>query len=160
MKIIYIFFLIISTNLVINAQMLAPEVIASGGDYFSNASASISITIGEVVTETAYADNTILTQGFQQGHYFAVSISHNGNKNIKAEVFPQPANKDLFIRMSIMPAGKLFFEITEITGKTINKGEITEQLFKIDVSEYASGLYLLNIESTDNFRQCFRIIKE
>jgi hypothetical protein len=48
------------------AQSLSPEVIASSGDYYENANASLSWTLGEIATETYSAGGSILTQGFQQ----------------------------------------------------------------------------------------------
>jgi len=48
------------------AQSLSPEVIASSGDYYENANASLSWTLGEIATETYSGGSNILTQGFQQ----------------------------------------------------------------------------------------------
>ena len=50
----------------VTAQSLSPEVIASSGDYYENANASLSWTLGEISTETYSAGGNILTQGFQQ----------------------------------------------------------------------------------------------
>jgi len=50
------------------------NVIATSGDYFENANASVSLTMGELVTETFSAGNVILTQGFQQ----PISITIHG----------------------------------------------------------------------------------
>ncbi|RLD52070.1 MAG: hypothetical protein DRJ05_17775, partial [Bacteroidetes bacterium] len=53
-------------SIVVTAQSISPEVIASSGDYYENANASLSWTLGEIATETYSAGGTILTQGFQQ----------------------------------------------------------------------------------------------
>ena len=53
-------------SLTVAAQSLSPEVIASSGDYYENANASLSWTLGEIATETYSYGNNILTQGFQQ----------------------------------------------------------------------------------------------
>jgi hypothetical protein len=48
-------------SMAIHAQQ---QVIASAGNYFSNASGSISWTMGEPVIESYTASGSILTQGF------------------------------------------------------------------------------------------------
>ena len=58
--------LIVLSPIFISAQTTSPEIIASSGAYFSNASGSLSWTLGEPVTETFINGSNILTQGFQQ----------------------------------------------------------------------------------------------
>lgn len=48
------------------AQSTSPEVIASSGDYYESANASLSWTMGELATETYSSGVNTLTQGFQQ----------------------------------------------------------------------------------------------
>ena len=50
----------------VKGQYTSPEVIATAGDFFSNATVSISWTLGEITTETFTGSNVALTQGFQQ----------------------------------------------------------------------------------------------
>ena len=48
-----------------NAQSLSPSVISSAGDFFSNASGSLSSTVAEMtMVETFSSTNNKLTQGF------------------------------------------------------------------------------------------------
>ena len=48
------------------AQDIERDVVSSSGDYYSNSSAQLSVSIGEIVTETTTSSNNVLTQGFQQ----------------------------------------------------------------------------------------------
>jgi len=57
----------------LSAQTVSPEVISTSGDYFSNASASLSWTLGELATETLTAGNITLTQGFQQTYSLQIT---------------------------------------------------------------------------------------
>ena len=61
-------------SIVITAQSVSPEVVASAGDYFEGTNASISWTLGEIATETYSNGTIILTQGFQQ----PVSVTIHG----------------------------------------------------------------------------------
>ncbi len=55
------------------AQTLTPQVIASAGSYQSNATASLSYTIGETNIQTLASANNSLTQGFQQPYIILLS---------------------------------------------------------------------------------------
>src|SRR3989339_2091187 len=97
MKFIIITFLLITSGLNVQSQSLSPEVITTVGDYFTNSYASLSITIGELATETVSNSNNILTQGFQQSQYFTVDIEENKKNGFAVTVFPNPTNDILNI---------------------------------------------------------------
>ena len=72
-KIFQILIMVLLPGLIV-AQSLSPVVIASSGNYYQGANASLSWTLGEVATETYTSGNVILSQGFQQ----PISISITG----------------------------------------------------------------------------------
>ena len=53
-------------SLTVAGQSVSPEVIASSGNYYEAANASLSWTLGEVAVETYSSGGITLTQGFQQ----------------------------------------------------------------------------------------------
>ena len=46
--------------------VLPQQVVSTGGAWYSNSSSSVSMTIGETITETYLRPGGILTNGFQQ----------------------------------------------------------------------------------------------
>ncbi len=56
------------------AQTLKPFVIATAGGYQSNASGSLSFTIGETNTQTLTSAGNMLTQGFQQPYKMTLNL--------------------------------------------------------------------------------------
>ncbi len=58
----------------LHAQSISPKVIATAGGYQSNASGSLSFTIGETNTQTLSAASHMLTQGFQQPFDLQINI--------------------------------------------------------------------------------------
>jgi len=58
----------------IHAQTLSPSVVASGGGYASNATGSLSSTIGEPVNTTLTSGSIMLTQGFQQSYKMTLNL--------------------------------------------------------------------------------------
>lgn len=56
------------------SQNIERQAFLSAGDDFSNGTASLSISIGESITETFLSANTHLSQGFQQGIFVALPL--------------------------------------------------------------------------------------
>ena len=73
MKKLFCIITALSITMAVSSQTLSPEVNASAGDYYTNSSGSLSVTIGETVIETYFGANGILTQGFQQPFLAPVS---------------------------------------------------------------------------------------
>ena len=67
-------FLMCSIICVMLLSVKSQEVKGTSGDYFQNAQASLSWTIGEPMTETYTTGTNILTQGFHQTGLTIVSI--------------------------------------------------------------------------------------
>lgn len=141
------------------AQIHSPSVIASGGDYFETGSSSFSITIGEPVIETVTSGTVILTQGFQQPHFFAVSAETMPENESSIDVFPQPAIDILTIKQNEINE-TLAYVLTDVTGKSIMSGNLFEPTSSIDVSRLSPGIYLLIVQGKQYDSKIFRIIKE
>lgn len=144
----------IISALVLGVITYAQEVVASGGGTATGENVSISYTIGETVTETFSNDDYILTQGFQQ----AIEVKSVGIVNtpsIEVNVFPNPAASEVFIEASEYKDNA--FKLVSISGSVISTGNLTEKT-TIDLSNIASGSYILTVEDEDALIQ-YEIIK-
>jgi len=146
----------------LKAQMLTPQVIASGGEYATGGGYSLSQTIGELNVETVTAPAAILTQGFQQPVPEIISfIGESENTNAMLDVFPNPACNVLFVR--IRSEGPHNIVITDVPGKKIISSVIPASAFgpkTFDVSMLPAGVYFLTISSSDNsFNKTTRFTK-
>jgi len=155
------------------------EVFASSGTYSEvSLLCSLAWTVGEPIVTTEQSDNLILTQGFHQPNtgYLPeepVIIDRKGNDNILIEY---SRFDDGRIRISInsnYPTGKqAFLNICNILGQILVKEYITietnKNYFDFNLSNYARGIYLINIYETDMYKPnsnkllkfSYRIIKE
>ena len=77
----------------------AQEVVSTQGDSYSNASASIDFTIGEVVINTGTDGTNDLTQGFHQTNWNLLGVEDFA-PNYEAIIFPNPTQDVLNIRTS------------------------------------------------------------
>lgn len=75
MKKLYLPILGFLISTVVSAQTLSPNVIASGGGYFTGGGKSLSWTMGETFNKTLQSGNNMLTQGEQQPYIFLKLIN-------------------------------------------------------------------------------------
>ena len=141
-----------------HAQSVSPQVIASGGNYVSSASGSLSYTIGEAVTPTLSGGGHILTQGFQQPTDII-----NGLLDIEKEafgsfsVYPIPATDKLWFGYEFPSQGLVKVELYNTLGQkldfTITEAyESGKVIHSFDCTPYAAGQYILSatITASDN----------
>ena len=147
----------------LHAQNLIPEVLASGGDYLKNNKASMSITFGEVSTETINSTNSELTQGFQQTNLIASSIIKTEASTNHIQVFPNPTNSDVFIHFDIQNCSHAIVCLSDLAGKIIleEKCEDIVSNKKISLINLANGSYFVTIETegSQSLKETFLITK-
>jgi len=87
-----IFFLLFFAGISVFSQTLSPTLVSSMGDYYTNGTTSLAVSVGEPVTDTYTSPGYILTTGFQQGenatHRLNLALLieglYNGNGQNKA----------------------------------------------------------------------------
>jgi len=132
-----------------NSQTISSDVISSGGGYFVNSYSSMSITIGETVTETISNNGITLTQGFQQNDYNITEIEELNTENINVTIFPNPATDLINLKLVAEYSENLSFEIFDITGREILKNNLEKGITQkeIDFSSKPAGIYILKIHN-------------
>ncbi|HBX49740.1 MAG: hypothetical protein A2275_01480 [Bacteroidetes bacterium RIFOXYA12_FULL_35_11] len=161
MKLIIIALLLVISGLNAQSQSLSPEVITTVGDYFTNSYASLSITIGELATETVSNSNNILTQGFQQSQYFTVDIEENKKNGFAVTVFPNPTNDILNIDIKTEQNLNTRIQLCDENGKILidENIKVLETSRKYDLKIFAAGLYFLKIKTDNDYSKTVKIIK-
>lgn len=153
MKIKFTILLLFLGILTVSSQ----EVIASQGNSYSNASASIDFTIGEAVIATLSNTGNTLTQGFHQTNLTVLAIE-DFDINYQARVFPNPT-QDL-LQVEIQNFEGLNFKMYDIQGRQLSKEKLNSINTTINTTPYAKGLYLLVILNENNqLLKTYRIIK-
>ena len=127
---------------VVLAQTTTPEVITTGGDSYSQIFGKMDVTIGESITETFSANDIKLTQGFQQCNYYVISIEEEENEGFK--VYPNPTIDELNIEWDINENVMIF--LYDMKGKLLYNG-IMQKISRISLANYATGAYLLRLDS-------------
>jgi hypothetical protein len=138
----------------VKAQTNSPEVIASGGDFFTSTSFSNSFTVGEMAAvETFSATNFILTQGFQQTENL---ISTGNDALITSDgfnIYPNPARNTFFIELPKKPTVPTEITLYNHLAEIVTETEIHwlgDKLIRISSHALANGIYLVKINSENS----------
>jgi hypothetical protein len=155
MKNILLLFLV-----VISPGLLAQQVVSSAGSSMSNASGSISYTIGEGVSQTISNGDKTLTQGFHQTTLSVSSINEIKDLDFTISVYPNPTND--FVNLLVGKDEVLGFkyQLFDINGKLISQKELEGNETKVSFQHLSSGFYLLRVNNGSQELKSFKIIKQ
>ena len=134
-------------------QDIQQSVIGSAGNEDKSDNASISWTVGEVVTETLTATNIVLSQGFHQGNLFISSIEEEEILEFSLTAYPNPVNDILTVNTQ---EHGLQYQVVDIHGKVLLNGVINSLSGQIDFTNIPSGVYFLQVD----MKKTHKLIKQ
>jgi hypothetical protein len=140
----------------INAQ----QVISATGVSGSNATGSISSTVGELVIDTKTAGSTTITQGFHQSKLTITSVNELKNSGISVNIAPNPTHDFVTIKIENTLPKKLRFILYDINGKPIKDGNFMNHEANINFITYNPGTYLLKIFNENTLIKTTKIVKQ
>ena len=172
-------FLILLAPISTFAQEMDQFVIASQGDFSESAEMSLSWTLGDLVTETAFIGEEALTQGFQQPFLEKPNeyrpelliadesilieeqreLSTQIAGSYEVNVFPNPS--DGLFNVEILSEDDLYIlEVQDASGKLVHQSQKSRSLNVLDLSTYENGLYILRVSNAELTKSSiFRIVK-
>lgn len=130
------------------AQGVSPEVFASAGGCGNNSQGSLSWTIGESVVSTESSTNCYLTQGFQQPPAITVTAVNNLPEKNLVKVYPNPVSSSVYVQGT--GNGTLQIQLMDMNGKLIMSKLLSSSENQLDLTSYASGVYLLKVYDLQN----------
>jgi len=153
-------FLINTNNL--RAQFLSSDVVVTSGDYFKNQTAQMEWTIGELAVET-YKNNGYLTQGFIQGSPVLLSSNQEvESTQVQSNIFyyPNPTTNILNIELPYYFDGNnIELIVFDFLGKEVSRKITHTHINELPMTTFASGFYLIRINSNNQFIKQFKINK-
>ena len=142
----------------------AQEVVSTHGESYSNASAKIDFTIGEVVINTGTDGTNELTQGFHQTNWNFLGLEDFA-PDYQATIFPNPMQDVLNIRTSTFE--NVTYTLYDAQGKLVIQNILTAEQTSVQVSQLAPGAYSLELIFEDgnegplslSKRKTFKLVK-
>ena len=147
-----LFFFAALLSLGLSAQELEREVMASGSFTYSDNEINVTSTIGQPVVGSVFGGNNALTQGFQQPAEEELSTgTFRLFDNYTAEVFPNPAVDEVYLRYSLPGYDHLSLSVSDLLGNTLIEDIPVrqDQENRILLSQLTSGCYLLVLRTED-----------
>ncbi|MDD4109116.1 MAG: T9SS type A sorting domain-containing protein [Prolixibacteraceae bacterium] len=146
MKTLLLFFIIIFSGITVTAQ----EVVASSGASGSITGYKVDWTLGEPVIETLPGSVNILTQGMHQTKLTVTGLEELTIPGLEIRVYPNPTS-DLLIIEVIQTGNYSFrYELFDITGRKMAVNKMNSNIEEINMSNFVSGFYLLNVLNSDS----------
>lgn len=135
----------------------AQEVVSTQGDSYSNASARIDFTVGEVIINTGTSGSNDITQGFHQSNW-----NFNGLEDFapdyEVSVFPNPSDELLNIKTNLFE--QVSYSLFDSQGKLLVQNQLFTELTSIGVSHLAPGSYSLTLNKDSQILKSFKLIKQ
>ena len=135
----------------------AQEVVSTQGESYSNASANIDFTIGEVIIATGTDGTNDITQGFHQTNWNFVGLEDHA-PNYEAIIFPNPTEDVLNIRTSTFE--NVTYTLYDAQGKLVMQNMLSAEQTPIQVSQLAPGSYSLTLNNETQNLKTFKLIKQ
>ena len=134
----------------------AQEVLSTQGDSYSNTSAKINFTIGEVVINTGTDGTVDFTQGFHQTNWDFVGMEDHSS-SFNASVFPNPTSEVLNIRTSSFE--NVRYTLYNAQGKLLIQGILSAEQTPVQVGQLAPGNYSIILNNQTQNLKTFKLIK-
>ena len=134
----------------------AQEVVSTQGESYSNSSANIDFTIGEVIIATGTDGTNDITQGFHQTNWNFLGVEDFA-PNFKATIFPNPTSDFLNIKTSVFE--NVTYTLYDAKGKLVLQNILFAEQTPIQVSQLAPGEYSLILNNETQNLKTFKLVK-
>lgn len=141
----------------VSIAVTAQEVVATQGESYSNASANIDFTIGEVIIDTGTDGTNDLTQGFHQTNWNFLGVEDFA-PDYEASIFPNPTSDVLNIRTSSFE--NVTYTLYDAQGKLVMQNILSAEQTPIQVSQLDPGSYSLTLNNETQNLKTFKLIKQ
>ena len=143
-------------SLITAITVSAQEVVSTQGESYSNASANIDFTIGEVVINTGTDGTNDITQGFHQTNWNFLGVEDHA-PNYEATIFPNPTEDVLNIKTRTFE--NVNYALYDAHGKLVMQDILSAEQTSIQVSQLAPGSYLLTLNNQTQNLKTFKLVK-
>lgn len=144
MKHIVILSMSLFAGVLLQAQSVSPQVLASSGSSFSSSNARVDFTIGEAVTSSLTAGNVQVTQGFHQPE-----IKFSGLEDFADEytfnLYPNPTVQ--YVTLNTSNSAEMKIHVYDMNGKTLIHSNVFISAITLDLSSLSAGNYVLMVSS-------------
>jgi hypothetical protein len=153
-------FVLFAAALLWGGLVQAQQSVNSSGGNATGSGGTVSYSIGQVVYTTNSGNSGNVAQGVQQTYEIIPVGINEEEPKISLSVFPNPITDHLILQVNEVEHSTLNFELCDMQGKQLNKGQIIAKQAQINTASLSSGTYFINVISQETQKvQTFKIIK-
>jgi hypothetical protein len=134
------------------------SVNASGGGT-SNASGSISYSIGQVVYQSVSNTSGSVSQGVQHAFEISTLSLEENALNLSLSAYPNPTHELLNLRVGNYKQEKLSYKLFDFQGKVISEASMLSEETTIEMKQLPVATYFVEVHNEGKKVQTFKIIK-
>lgn len=154
------FILLTSLALGFSTLQAQEAIIPAGGDAAGSGGTS-SYTLGQMAFEMVSGSSGTLLPGVQQPFEISIiqSIENSTNYSLTSNVYPNPVNNLLQLKIENESMVGLSFTLLDLNGKQLAHQKIEQNITAIDMSSYAPAIYILKIVNNNKETITYKIAK-
>lgn len=131
----------------------------SGGNA-TGSGGTVAYSVGQIAYTTNTGSSGSMAQGVQHAYEIFIVNTKETELSISLTAFPNPTVDNLTLQISNYRNEKLSFQIFNLQGKLVNKGQIAAQQTQIAMDNLLPATYFLNVVNQKNQKiQSFKIVK-
>lgn len=135
------------------------SVISSVGGGGTVGTMTISYTVGEAVVSTIENANIRLNQGFHQARYVVTALKETFPAGAVV-VSPNPTSSILQVQLVGVDLNNITITLSDVLGRSLITSKVTNTTWQTDLSDWATGYYLLTVEDIKTQKSnSFKILK-
>ena len=131
---------------------------ASGGGS-SNASGSISYSIGQVAYQSTSNASGSVSQGVQYAFEISTLSLEANSLNLSLMAYPNPTQELLNLRVGNYNKEKLAYKLVDLEGKVISEASMLSEETTLDMKQLQVATYFVEVHKEGKKVQTFKIIK-
>lgn len=146
--------------LLCSALAQAQESINSSGGNATGSGGNISYSIGQIFYTTNIGNEGSVAQGVQHSYELLPVGNSENSSNISFTIFPNPSTDNLILQASNFNNESLWFELLDMQGKQLIRGQIMANQTQINTVELPNATYFVHVVNQEKQKvQSFKLIK-
>ncbi|HEV7230436.1 MAG TPA: T9SS type A sorting domain-containing protein [Bacteroidia bacterium] len=139
----------------------AQQAVLAGGTDAAGSGGTVSYSVGQVAYLTAQSGTGSAAAGVQQSYemYVITGVGENKASAMNISAYPNPATDYLMLNIPDYADSDLFYELSDVTGRVVEKRKIRYPESRIDMSCLQEATYFLKVTGGSKDLKSFKIIK-
>ena len=156
----HIYCLLFFSSLVFGQQNTSQHLVSTAGaslEGWGLTSLKMDFSIGEIIINTGFSDDFIITQGFHQENIYISTLTEGIITDIF--IFPNPTSSTLYIDLKNTNLFPVQIDVFDVTGKQWGATDFAhDKTHTLSLDGLAEGIYFLILENK-NFQNIYKIHK-